>query len=36
MSLFKRMSDLIRSNVNDALDAAEDPKKILDQMILDM
>jgi len=36
MSLFKRMSDLIRSNVNDALDAAEDPKKILDQTILDM
>ncbi len=36
MSLFKRMSNLIRSNVNDALDSAEDPKKILDQTIMDM
>lgn len=36
MSLLKRMSDLIRSNVNDALDKAEDPRKILEQTILDM
>lgn len=36
MSLLKRLSDLIRSNVNDALDKAEDPRKILEQTILDM
>lgn len=36
MSLLKRMSDLIRSNVNDVLDKAEDPRKILEQTILDM
>lgn len=36
MSVLKRLSNLIRSNVNDALDKAEDPKKILDQTILDM
>jgi phage shock protein A len=36
MSLLKRISDLVRSNVNDVLDKAEDPRKILDQTILDM
>jgi phage shock protein A len=36
MSLLKRLSNLIRSNVNDALDKAEDPRKILEQTILDM
>jgi phage shock protein A len=34
--MLKRLSNLIRSNVNDALDKAEDPRKILDQTILDM
>ena len=36
MSVLKRISDLVRSNVNDVLDKAEDPRKILDQTILDM
>jgi len=36
MSVIKRISDLVRSNVNDVLDRAEDPRKILDQTILDM
>ena len=36
MSILKRMGNVIRSNVNDILDKAEDPKKILDQTILDM
>jgi phage shock protein A len=36
MSMLKRLSNLIRSNVNDALDKAEDPRKILEQTILDM
>lgn len=36
MSIFKRISDLVKSNVNDALDKAEDPRKVLEQTILDM
>jgi phage shock protein A len=36
MSIFKRIGDLVRSNVNDALDKAEDPRKVLEQSILDM
>jgi phage shock protein A len=36
VSIFKRISDLVRSNVNDALDKAEDPRKVLEQTILDM
>jgi phage shock protein A len=36
MSIFKRISDVVRSNVNSALDAAEDPRKVLEQTILDM
>lgn len=36
MSIFKRIGDLVRSNVNDALDKAEDPRKVLEQTILDM
>ncbi len=36
MSIFKRINDLVRSNVNDALDKAEDPRKVLEQSILDM
>ncbi len=36
MSIFKRIADLFRSNVNDALDKAEDAEKMLKQMVLDM
>lgn len=36
MNMLKRLGNLIRSNVNDALDKAEDPKKIIEQTILDM
>ncbi len=36
MSIFKRFSDVVRSNVNSAIDAAEDPRKVLEQTILDM
>ncbi|MFN5877199.1 MAG: PspA/IM30 family protein, partial [Ignavibacteria bacterium] len=36
MGLFSRFADLFRSNVNDALDKAEDPEKMLKQMVLDM
>lgn len=36
MSLFKRIGDNIRANVNAALDKAEDPVKLLNQYLLDM
>jgi phage shock protein A len=35
MSLFDRVSRLVRANVNDAIDKAEDPEKILDQALRD-
>ena len=36
MGIFDRLSRLVRANVNDALDGAEDPEKMLDQLIRDM
>ena len=36
MSIFKRISNIFRSNVNDALDNVEDAEKMLKQMVLDM
>jgi phage shock protein A len=36
MSLFDRVSRLVRANVNDAVDKAENPEKILDQALRDM
>jgi len=36
MGIFDRVSRLLRANVNDALDNAEDPEKMLDQLIRDM
>lgn len=36
MGIFSRISDIFRSNVNDALDKAEDNEKMLKQMVLDM
>jgi phage shock protein A len=36
MSLFKRIGDIFRSNVNDALDKAEDPEKMIKMMVVDM
>ncbi|ACL21335.1 PspA/IM30 family protein [Desulfitobacterium hafniense] len=36
MSLFKRVSDNIRANLNSLLDKAEDPEKMLDQYLRDM
>jgi phage shock protein A len=36
MGIFDRMSQLIRANVNDILDRAEDPEKMLNQLIRDM
>jgi len=36
MSILGRLSTLIKSNVNDAIDAMQDPGKAIDQMVLDM
>jgi phage shock protein A len=36
MGIFDRVSRLVRANVNDALDGAEDPEKMLEQLIRDM
>lgn len=36
MGILSRIADLFRSNVNDALDKAEDPEKMLKQTVLEM
>ena len=36
MGLFARISDIFKANVNDMLDKAEDPEKMIKQMVLEM
>jgi phage shock protein A len=36
MGIFSRIGTLLKSNVNDAISKAEDPEKMLNQMLLDM
>ena len=36
MGIFSRLSTVIKSNINDAISKAEDPEKMLNQMIIDM
>jgi len=36
MGILDRMSRLVRANINDAIDRAEDPEKVLDQFLRDM
>ena len=36
MSIFQRISDIFKANINDALDKAEDPEKMLKQMVIEM
>ena len=36
MGILERMSRLVRANINDAIDRAEDPEKVLDQFLRDM
>lgn len=36
MALLERVSTLVRANINDLVDKAEDPEKMLKQVILDM
>lgn len=36
MAIFQRIGDLIKANINDLLDKAEDPEKMIKQIIIDM
>lgn len=36
MKIFSRMADLLKANVNDLIDRAEDPEKMVKQIIIDM
>lgn len=36
MSIFARMSDIVKANVNEMLDRMEDPEKMVKQMIIEM
>lgn len=36
MSIFGRMTDIVKANINDLLDRSEDPEKMIKQMVLEM
>lgn len=36
MGIFKRFSDVVKANINDLINKAENPEKMLNQMIIDM
>jgi phage shock protein A len=36
MGIFKRLSDVVKANINELISKAEDPEKMLNQMIIDM
>ena len=36
MGIFARIGDILKSNINDLLDKAEDPEKMVKQIIIDM
>ncbi|HEU4584203.1 MAG TPA: PspA/IM30 family protein, partial [Gemmatimonadaceae bacterium] len=36
MGIFDRLSTLIKSNLNDLISSAENPEKMLNQIIIDM
>jgi len=36
MAIFSRLTDLLKSNINDLIDRAEDPEKMVKQIIIDM
>ncbi|HHT78678.1 MAG TPA: PspA/IM30 family protein [Actinobacteria bacterium] len=36
MAIFSRLADLLKANINDLIDRAEDPEKMIKQIIIDM
>ena len=36
MKIFSRLADLLKANINDLIDRAEDPEKMVKQIIIDM
>ncbi len=36
MAIFKRIADILKANINDLIDRAEDPEKMVKQIIVDM
>ena len=36
MGMFKRLGDILRANINDLISKAEDPEKMLNQLVMDM
>ncbi len=36
MSIFGRLADIVKANINDLLDRSEDPEKMIKQMVLEM
>ncbi len=36
MSIFGRLGDIVKANINDLLDRAEDPEKMIKQMVIEM
>ena len=36
MAIFSRLTDLLKANINDLIDRAEDPEKMVKQIIIDM
>ncbi|MCA9625953.1 MAG: PspA/IM30 family protein, partial [Myxococcales bacterium] len=36
MGIFARLAALIKSNINDLISTAEDPEKMLNQVVIDM
>ena len=36
MAIFERISDLVKANINDLIDKAENPEKMVNHIIIDM
>jgi phage shock protein A len=36
MAIFQRISDILKANINDLIDRAENPEKMVKQIIIDM